>query len=75
MKPATEADVSGKLENLRRIMEQFTMQEDGESATEDIDKYMYEVRVYERHFEWLLNLIPMSAGNWMIPVLLFILRQ
>ena len=30
VKPATEADVSGKLENLRRLMEQPPLPEDGE---------------------------------------------
>ncbi len=28
VKPATEADVSGKLEDIRRLMEQFSMPED-----------------------------------------------
>ncbi len=32
------------------------MPEDGEFTTEDIDKYVTGVRIYEDHFEWLLNL-------------------
>lgn len=32
------------------------MPEDGEFTESDIDKYVTGVRVYEDHFEWLLNL-------------------
>ena len=37
VKPVTEADVSGKLENLQRLMGQFTMPEDGEFSEEEMD--------------------------------------
>ena len=63
VEPATEADVSGKLENLRRLMEQFTMPEDGEFSEEQMDKYVSGVRVYEDRFEWLLNLSPDAGGG------------
>ncbi len=43
---ATEADVSGKLEALQRLTGQFSMPEDGEFTTEDIDKYVTGVRIY-----------------------------
>ena len=63
VEPATEADVSGKLENLRRLMGQFTMPEDGEFSEEEMDKYVSGVRVYEDRFEWLLNLSPDAGGG------------
>ena len=47
-----------KLEDLRRLMEQFTMLEDGEFTESEIDKYVSGVRAYEDYFEWLLNLSP-----------------
>lgn len=56
VKPATEADVNGKLEVWRRLMEQFSMPEDEEFTKNDIDKYVTGARVYEDRFEWLLNL-------------------
>jgi len=37
VKPATEADISGKLENLQRLMEQPAMPEDGEFSEEQPD--------------------------------------
>ena len=40
VEPATEADVSGKLENLQRLMGQFSMPEDGEFSEEEMDKYV-----------------------------------
>ena len=63
VKPATEADVSGKLEGLQRLMGQFTMPEDGEFSEEEMDKYVSGVRVYEDRFEWLLNLNPDARGG------------
>ena len=63
VKPATEADVSGKLENLRRLMGQPPVPEDEEFSEEDIDKYVFGVRVYEDRFEWLLNLSPEARGE------------
>ncbi len=63
VEPATEADVSGKLENLQRLMEQPPVPEDGEFSEEDIDKYVFGVRVYEDRFEWLLNLSPEARGE------------
>ena len=63
VKPATEADVSGKLENLRRLMGQPPVPGDGEFSEEDIDKYVFGVRVYEDRFEWLLNLSPEARGE------------
>ncbi len=39
VKPATEADVSGKLENLQRLMGQFAMPEDGEFSEGEMDRY------------------------------------
>ena len=63
VKPVTEADVSGKLEGLQRVMEQFTMPEDGEFSEEEMDKYVSGVRVYEDRFEWLLNLNPDARGE------------
>lgn len=62
VEPATEADVSGKLENLR-LMGQFSMPEDGEFSEEEMDKYVSGVRVYEDRFEWLLNLSPDAGGG------------
>jgi len=63
VKPVTEADVSGKLEALRRLMEQFSMPEDGEFTESDLDRYVTGVRVYEDHFEWLLNLDTDTRGE------------
>ena len=63
VEPATEADVSGKLENLQKLMGQFTMPEDGEFSEEEMDKYVSGVRVYEDRFEWLLNLSPDAGGG------------
>ena len=63
VEPATEADVSGKLENLQRLMGQFSMPEDGEFSEEQMDKYVSGVRVYEDRFEWLLNLSPDAGGG------------
>ncbi len=63
VKPVTEADVNGKLEALRRLMEQFSMPEDGEFTESDLDKYVTGVRVYEDHFEWLLNLDTDTRGE------------
>ena len=63
VKPATEADVSGKLENLQRLMGQSAMPEDGEFSEEEMDKYVSGVRVYEDRFEWLLNLSPDAGGG------------
>ena len=63
VKPATEADVSGKLENLQRLMGQFSMPEDGEFSEEEMDRYVSGVRVYEDRFEWLLNLSPDAGGG------------
>ena len=63
VKPATEADVSGKLDGLQRLMGQFTMPEDGEFSEEEMDKYVSGVRVYEDRFEWLLNLNPDACGE------------
>ena len=56
-------DVSGKMENLQRLMEQPPVPEDGEFSEEDIDKYVFGVRVYEDRFEWLLNLSPEARGE------------
>lgn len=63
VKPATETDVSGKLENLQKLMGQFTMPEDGEFSEGEMDKYVSGVRVYEDRFEWLLNLSPDAGGG------------
>ena len=63
VKPATDADMGGKLENLRRLMERPPVPEDGEFSEEDIDKYVFGVRVYEARFEWLLNLSPEARGE------------
>ena len=63
VEPATEADVSGKLENLRRLMGQSAMPEDGEFSEEEMDRYVSGVRVYEDRFEWLLNLSPDAGGG------------
>ena len=63
VEPATEADVSGKLENLQRLMGQPPVPEDGEFSESDIDKYVFGVRVYEDRFEWLLNLSPEARGE------------
>ena len=63
VEPATEADVSGKLENLQKLMGQSAMPEDGEFSEEEMDKYVSGVRVYEDRFEWLLNLSPDAGGE------------
>ena len=63
VKPATEADVSGKLDGLQRLMGQFTMPKGGEFSEEEMDKYVFGVRVYEDRFERLLNLSPDARGE------------
>ncbi len=63
VEPATEADVSGKLENLQKLMGQSAMPEDGEFSEEEMDRYVSGVRVYEDRFEWLLNLSPDAGGG------------
>ena len=40
VKSATDEDVSGKLEDLRRLMGQLSMPEGGEFTESDIDKYV-----------------------------------
>ena len=47
VEPATETDVSGKLENLQKLMGQSAMPEDGEFSEEEMDKYVSGVRVYD----------------------------
>ena len=39
------------------------MPEDGEFSEEDIDKYVFGVRVFEDRFEWLLNLSSEARGE------------
>ncbi len=51
------------LENLQRLLGQLPVPEDGEFSEEDIDKYVFGVRVYEDRFEWLLNLSPEARGE------------
>ena len=51
------------LENLQRLLGQPPVPEDGEFSEEDIDKYVFGVRVYEDRFEWLLNLSPEARGE------------
>ncbi len=63
VEPATEADVSGKLENLQKLMGQSAMPEDGEFSEDEMDRYVSGVRVYEDRFEWLLNLSPDAGGG------------
>ena len=55
--------MSGKLENLQRLMGQFSMPEDGEFSEEEMDRYVSGVRGYEDRFEWLLNLSPDAGGG------------
>lgn len=62
VKAATDADVSDKLKNLKKLLEQGLVLKDGEFTEDDIDKYVYGVRVYEDHFEWILNL-KIGAGG------------
>lgn len=62
VKAATDEDVSDKLKNLKKLLEQGLVLRDGEFTEEDIDKYVYGVRVYEDYFEWILNL-KIGAGG------------
>lgn len=62
VKEATDDDVADKLKNLKRLLEQGLVLENGEFTEADIDKYVYGVRVYEDHFEWILNL-KIGAGG------------
>lgn len=62
VKAATDEDVSDKLKNLKKLLEQGLVLKDGEFTEDDIDKYVYGVRVYEDHFEWILNL-KIGAGG------------
>ena len=39
--------MSGKLENLQKLMGQSAMPEDGEFSEEEMDKYVSGVRVYD----------------------------
>ena len=55
--------MSGKLEDLQRLMGQFIMPEDGEFSEEEMDKYVLGVRFYEDRFEWLLNLNSDAVGD------------
>lgn len=55
-------DVADKLKNLKRLLEQGLVLENGEFTEADIDKHVYGVRVYEDHFEWILNL-KIGAGG------------
>ena len=56
VKPATEADVSGKLDGLQRLMGQFTMPEDGEFSEEEMDKYVSGVEGLRRPLRVTLKL-------------------
>ncbi len=54
---------AGWIQRANTILEQFSLPENGEFTTEDIDKYVFGLRVYEDHFEWLLNLNPDTRGE------------
>lgn len=56
VKAATDDDVTDKLKNLRKLLEQGLTLEDGEFTQRDIDNYVYGVRVHEDHFEWIMNM-------------------
>lgn len=53
VKAATDEDVVDKLKNLKKLLEQGLVHENGEFAEDDID--IYEVRVSEDHFEWIVE--------------------
>lgn len=63
VKAATNEDISDKLKNLKTLLGQNLKRENGEFTEADIDKYVYGVRVYEDHFEWILNLKPNAGGE------------
>ena len=63
VKAATDEDVVDKLKNLKRLLERGLVLENGEFTEDDIDKYVYGVRVYEDHFEWILNLKVGAGGE------------
>ncbi|PXV93797.1 DNA invertase Pin-like site-specific DNA recombinase [Lachnotalea glycerini] len=56
IKEATAEDVADKLKNLTQVLEQGLELENGEFPENAINKYVYGVKVYEEHFEWILNL-------------------
>lgn len=63
VKAATEEDVSTKRKDLKKLLEQGLVLENGEFTEADIDKYVYGIRVYEDHFEWMLNLKTDAGGE------------
>ena len=63
VKAATEEDVSTKRKDLKKLLEQGLVLENGEFTEADIDKYVYGIRVYEEHFEWMLNLKTDAGGE------------
>lgn len=63
VKAATDEDVVDKLKNLKRLLERGLVLENGEFTEYDIDKYVYGVRVYEDHFEWIMNLKVEAGGE------------
>ena len=63
VKAATDKDVSTKLKNLKNLMEQGFVLENGEFTETDIDKHVYGIRVFEDHFEWMLNLKTDAGGE------------
>ena len=50
VKVATDEDVVDELKNLKKLIEQGLVLKNGEFTEDDIDKYVYGVRVYEDHF-------------------------
>lgn len=63
VKAATDEDVVDKLKNLKKLLEQGLVLENGEFTEADIDRYVYGVRVYEDHFEWIMNLKVGAGGE------------
>ena len=63
VKAATDEDVVDKLKNLKKLLEQGLVLENGEFTEADIDRYVYGVRVYEDHFEWIMNLKVGAEGE------------
>ena len=59
---------SRKLENLQRLMEQPPVPEDGEFSEEDIDKYVFGVRVERHLFGQSSIIIPFPIHNFLLGI-------
>lgn len=64
IKETSDNDVADELKNLKKLLEQGLVLENGEFTEVDIDKHVYGVRSYEVYFEWILSLKIGAGGEY-----------